>query len=347
MNPIENTKNNQQKKGVVGAINAFSNLLGKKVKVENTQRIGNITFNSDTARKSDSNPNVLIVKGNDGKDYGVTRNSDGSYKHYSSKEMLPNTQKMKQTSNSFLRDWYVNREIKDGDYWEGAIDARRTALDKAIRLDGHQYLQRANDLYNIKSSKKYVDKISDNPKDIESYDFKWTFNENPNITPEKEHIFLLKKGEPYAETKAKSKFMQREVYRENFAPNIKNAHTDILSGPLKSTNDFPKNSRYRDFLPEYDYNYRSVNHNVRSTRPEDTRYVDEIHNKIMILRQKAGFKPKQFIDEKTINNFFDQYKNDNGEINDLLKVTRGREAIRYLLNRMVSNDNNSKYNTTV
>lgn len=346
MNPIEKTKYNQQKKGVVGITNNIPNLLGKKVKLENTQRIGNITFNSDTARKSDSNPNVLIVKGSDGKDYGVTRNSDGSYKHYSSKEMLPNTQKIKQTSNSFLRDWYANREIKDG-YWEGTMDARRTALDGAIRLDGQQYLQRANDLDNIKSSKKYVDKIPGNSKAIESYDFKWNFNENPNITPEKEHIFLLKKGEPYAETKAKSKFMQREVYGENFAPNIKNAHTDILSGPLKSTYDFPKNSRYRDFLPENDYNYRSVNHNVRSIRPYDTNYVDEIHNKIMILRQKAGFKPKQFIDEKTINNFFDQYKNNNGEINDLLKVTRGREAIRYLLNRMVSNDNKSKYNTNV
>ena len=67
---------------------------------------------------------------------------------------------------------------------------------------------RANDLDNIKSSKKYVDKIPGNSKAIESYDFKWNFNENPNITAEKEHIFLLKKGEPYAETKAKSKFMQ-------------------------------------------------------------------------------------------------------------------------------------------
>jgi len=279
MNPIENTKYNQQKKGVVGITNNIPNLLGKKIKLENTQRIGNITFNSDTARKSDSNSNVLIVKGSDGKDYGVTRNSDGSYKHYSSKEMLPNTQKIKQPSNSFLRDWYANREIKDG-YWEGTMDARRTALDKALKLDGHQYLQ-------------------------------------------------------------------RELYGDNFAPNIKNAHIDILSGPLKSTSNFPENSRYRDFLPESDYDYRSVNHNVRSIRPYDTDYVDKIHNKIMILRQNAGFKPKQFIDKKTINNFFDQYKNDNGEINDLLKVTRGREAIRYLLNRMVSNDNKSKYNTTV
>lgn len=45
----------------------------------NTQRLGKLTFDSNQVRKSSTNPNVLIVKASDGKDYGVVRKSDGSY----------------------------------------------------------------------------------------------------------------------------------------------------------------------------------------------------------------------------------------------------------------------------
>lgn len=45
----------------------------------NTQRLGKLTFDSNQVRKSSTNPNVLIAKASDGKDYGVVRKSDGSY----------------------------------------------------------------------------------------------------------------------------------------------------------------------------------------------------------------------------------------------------------------------------
>ena len=45
----------------------------------NTQRLGKLTFDSNQVRKSSTNPNVLIAKASDGKDYGVIRKSDGSY----------------------------------------------------------------------------------------------------------------------------------------------------------------------------------------------------------------------------------------------------------------------------
>ena len=45
----------------------------------NTQRLGKLTFDSNQVRKSKTNPNVLIAKASDGKDYGVVRKSDGSY----------------------------------------------------------------------------------------------------------------------------------------------------------------------------------------------------------------------------------------------------------------------------
>ena len=45
----------------------------------NTQRLGKLTFDSNQVRKSSTNPNVLVAKASDGKDYGVVRKSDGSY----------------------------------------------------------------------------------------------------------------------------------------------------------------------------------------------------------------------------------------------------------------------------
>lgn len=45
----------------------------------NTQRLGKLTFDSNQVRKSSTNPNILIVKASDGKEYGVVRKSDGSY----------------------------------------------------------------------------------------------------------------------------------------------------------------------------------------------------------------------------------------------------------------------------
>jgi len=45
----------------------------------NTQRLGKLTFDSNQVRKSTTNPNVLIARASDGKDYGIVRKSDGSY----------------------------------------------------------------------------------------------------------------------------------------------------------------------------------------------------------------------------------------------------------------------------
>ena len=45
----------------------------------NTQRLGKLTFDSNQVRKSKTNPNVLVAKASDGKDYGVVRKDDGSY----------------------------------------------------------------------------------------------------------------------------------------------------------------------------------------------------------------------------------------------------------------------------
>lgn len=51
----------------------------KKDIIPNTQRLGKLTFDSNQVRKSSTNPNVLIAKASDGKDYGIVRKKDGSY----------------------------------------------------------------------------------------------------------------------------------------------------------------------------------------------------------------------------------------------------------------------------
>jgi len=54
----------------------------------NTQRLGKLTFDSNQVRKSKTNPNVLIAKASDGKDYGVVRKDDGSYDYAGSNRNL-------------------------------------------------------------------------------------------------------------------------------------------------------------------------------------------------------------------------------------------------------------------
>ncbi len=54
----------------------------------NTQKLGKLTFDSNQVRKSKTNPNVLIAKASDGKEYGVVRKSDGSYDYAGSDRNL-------------------------------------------------------------------------------------------------------------------------------------------------------------------------------------------------------------------------------------------------------------------
>jgi hypothetical protein len=54
----------------------------------NTQRLGKLTFDSNQVKKSKTNPNVLIAKASDGKDYGVVRKDDGSYDYAGSNRNL-------------------------------------------------------------------------------------------------------------------------------------------------------------------------------------------------------------------------------------------------------------------
>ena len=65
------------------AYGKIAELAVEKYENQNIQKVGNVTFDSNKIRKGKNG--VLIAKDiNTGKDYGVIRNKDGTYKFYNS-----------------------------------------------------------------------------------------------------------------------------------------------------------------------------------------------------------------------------------------------------------------------
>ena len=98
----------------------------------NTQRLGKLTFDSNQVRKSSTNPNVLIAKASDGKDYGVVRKSDGSYDFAGS------------TRNLSLKDRLImgiNQESTPGDKLYSAASTLMAEPQRMITrgLTGNRY----------------------------------------------------------------------------------------------------------------------------------------------------------------------------------------------------------------
>lgn len=98
----------------------------------NTQRLGKLTFDSNQVRKSSTNPNVLIAKASDGKDYGVVRKSDGSYDYAGS------------TRNLSLKDRLImgiNQESTPGDKLYSAASTLMAEPQRMITrgLTGNKY----------------------------------------------------------------------------------------------------------------------------------------------------------------------------------------------------------------
>lgn len=98
----------------------------------NTQRLGKLTFDSNQVRKSSTNPNVLIAKASDGKEYGVVRKSDGSYDYAGS------------TRNLSLKDRLImgiNQESTPGDKLYSAASTLMAEPQRMITrgLTGNRY----------------------------------------------------------------------------------------------------------------------------------------------------------------------------------------------------------------
>lgn len=70
---------------------------------------------------------------------------------------------------------------------------------------------------------------------------------------------------------------------------------------------------------------------------------DEVHSRIMVLREKAGFKPDKTVTEKNLNKFLKGYKGDVDNINDLLEISKDKKALLNMLNYMAVNEKPTEY----
>jgi hypothetical protein len=61
---------------------------------------------------------------------------------------------------------------------------------------------------------------------------------------------------------------------------------------------------------------------------------DEVHSRIMVLREKVGIKPNETVTPEKLKGFMKTYKGDVDNINDLLNMSKGEEGLLNMLNFM-------------
>jgi len=131
----------------------------------------------------------------------------------------------------------------------------------------------------------------------------------------KSNLILMKKGAP----------SWTETHELNHAINdvdsyMRTVHKDIIDNEI-----IPKEEAKGIYKNKYEY----------FTNP------DEVHSRVMVLRQAAGIKPNQTVTPEYLDNFIKNYKGDNSNINDLLNLSKGKEGLLNMLNFMAVNKPNN------
>ena len=129
------------------------------------------------------------------------------------------------------------------------------------------------------------------------------------------NLILMKKNAP----------SWTETHELNHAINdvdsyMRTVHKDIINNEI-----IPKDEAKGVYKNKYEY----------FTNP------DEVHSRIMVLRQAAGIKPNQTVTPEYLDNFIKNYKGDNSNINDLLNLSKGKEGLLNMLNFMAVNKPNN------
>lgn len=146
---------------------------------------------------------------------------------------------------------------------------------------------------------------------------------------------------------------ERQVYMIDNNPNIQAQYTgrEFLYKPNAS--DYVKTHERTHYIDEkfpsiMDINAKAIQGNIKpldqlqgiSNRKYD--YLsspEEMHSRIMTLRQKAGFKPNQTVTEDDLNNFLNRYKGDEQNIEDIFDVAKDKGSVVNMLNLMALNKN--------
>lgn len=116
--------------------------------------------------------------------------------------------------------------------------------------------------------------------------------------------------DPYIKTHERTHFID---LTGTIGEELRDIHRNVVKQSLKSPEQLSK--RYSN-----DYEYYSD--------------ADEIHARIMALRQKAGFKPTQTVSPEDLNRFLDSYEGGETNIDDILRLSKDRKAILNMLNNM-------------
>jgi len=98
---------------------------------------------------------------------------------------------------------------------------------------------------------------------------------------------------------------------------MRTIHGDIVRNELK-----PKSELSGVYSDKYDY----------FANP------DEVHSRIMVLREKAKLKPNEVVTPEKLDKFMKKYKGDVDNINDLLNLSKDKNALLNMLNYMAAND---------
>lgn len=98
---------------------------------------------------------------------------------------------------------------------------------------------------------------------------------------------------------------------------MNNIHKEIISREILPQSEVPE-----QYKAKYSY----------YTDPE------EVHARIMVLRQRAGFKPDEVITKEKLEDFLKNYNGDDENINDILSLSKGIFGLSNLLNYMAVND---------
>lgn len=135
--------------------------------------------------------------------------------------------------------------------------------------------------------------------------------------PKQNKIFLTKDAPEHVKTHELTHFLNM---KEGAGDYMRTIHKDIVNNEV-----LPKSQLSGVYKSKYEY----------FSNP------DEVHSRIMVLREKAGFKPNEFITPEKLEGFLKTYKGDNDNINDILNISKGKEGILNMLNYMAKNKTKS------
>jgi hypothetical protein len=69
---------------------------------------------------------------------------------------------------------------------------------------------------------------------------------------------------------------------------------------------------------------------------------DEVHARVMVLREAAGFQPNKTVTEEDLNRFLKMYRGQNENINDLFNMSKDKSSVLDMLNFMAKAPTNNR-----